>query len=143
MPNSSALTLFTEAAAAAGTDERVFTISLWATAHLFTQRQLRISGIGLQIFKRGKHVATHPYQTIKSWCVLDTLIPKRLEIIFQHGGVLQFCSDSSRVIAELMMVRCRYLSQVDGEIMAAVVSEGAEDNASVVIGQVIEVVAVM
>ena len=75
--------------------------------------------------------------------MLDTLIPKRLEIIFQHGGVLQFCSDSSRVIAELMMVRCRYLSQVDGEIMAAVVSEGAEDNASVVIGQVIEVVAVM
>ena len=75
--------------------------------------------------------------------MLDTLIPKRLEIIFQHEGVLQFCSDSSRVIAELMMVRCRYLSQVDGEIMAAVVSEGAEDNASVVIGQVIEVVAVM
>ena len=58
-------------------------------------------------------------------------------------GELQFCSESCRVIAELLMVRCRYLSQVDGEIMAAVVSEGAEDNTSVVIGQVIEVVAVM
>ena len=47
------------------------------------------------------------------------------------------------MIAELMMVRCPCLSQVDGKIMAAVVSEGAEDNASIVIGQVIEVVAVM
>ena len=49
------------------------------------------------------------------------------------------------MIAELMMVRCQYLSEVDGEIMtlSAMVSEGAEDNASVVIGQVIEVVAVM
>ena len=54
-------------------------------------------------------------------------------------------SASCRVIAELMMVRCQYLSEVDGEIMtlSAMVSEGAEDNASVVIGQVIEVVAVM